>query len=302
MSRKTGDDKRKDAREYMRVYREHNPPPKEYSQKSNAKRKALLKSLPSKECKCGGTYKNYPQCKQKHLETYKHQAWYAEKNLIKLMVRAGEAKDRTSAKRQLDKRLKTRYAYTDKNKVIAYDQIGENINNIMKAGNDEEEVKPRRKTKETHHEKMIRIAAEQEDEEKDILAEMFPEDNVIIEAQKILPPTPPPSCSEEEEEETEQTESETETPSEGTVSECSDGDEIDDVRQQLERDKEKAIQRFNRFKNAEAVEKESEPNEAIDMSSYLEEASKPTTDGSEILRQLGILKKTKTGGDKYTYV
>ena len=71
---------------------------------------------------------------------------------------------------------------------------------------------------------------------------------------------------------------------------------------QLRIDKERAIKRFNRFKDAEAVEKESEPDKEIDMSSYLEEASKPTTDGSEILRQLGILKKTKTGGDKYTYV
>lgn len=298
MVRKTGDEKRKDAREYMATYREHNPPPRDYNIKGNEKRKKLLKSLASNECKCGGKYKNYPQCKQKHLESYKHQAWYAAKQLTALMVEAGEAKDEAGARRQLEKRFKTRCAFTDKNKVIAMDAIGENINNILRAKNHTEKAKPRRKTKETHHEAMIRIAAEAQDSES---SEEEPQ-NEIIEAKKSPPPTPCPSSSEAESEETEETETETEseseTPSEGTVSE----DEIDEMRQQLERDKEKAIQRLNRFKAVEVVEEVAPPPPNIDMGTYLEEASITATDGSDILKKLGILKHSKKGNASYHFI
>jgi hypothetical protein len=297
MVRKTADEKRKDAREYMATYREHNPQPRDYNIKGNEKRKKLLKSLPSIECKCGGKYKNYPQCKKKHLDSYKHQAWYAEKQLTALMVEAGEAKDEAEAKRQLEKRLNTRCAYTDKSKVIAMDDIGENINNIWRAKNHTEKAKPRRKTKETHHEAMIRIAAEAQDSES---SEEEPQ-NEIIEAEKSPPPTPCPSSSEAESE-SDETESETETPSEGTVSESSDDDEIDEVRQKLERDKEKAIQRFNRFKDAKVVEKVAAPPPNIDMSTYLEEASIIATDGSDILKKLGILTHNKKGNASYHFL
>jgi len=293
----------------MRIYREHNPPPREYSQRSNEKRKKLLKSLPIMECKCGGTYKNYAQCKQKHLETYKHQAWYAEKHLIKVMVRAGEAKDKTAAKRQLDKRLKTKCAWTDKRKVIALDEIGKNINNIMKAANHKDESKPRRKTKETHHEKMIRIAAEAQDSES---SEEEPQ-NEIIEAEKSPPPTPCPSSSEEESEseeiehtdedtDTQSTGEQTDTHSEKTESECSDDDRINEIKQQLNDDKEIALRRFNRFKDAKVAEKVSAPPPKIDMGEYLEEASITTDDGSDILKKLGLLTHNKKGNEKYHFL
>ena len=297
MVNKTADEKRKDAREYMVTYREHNPPPRDYNIKGNEKRKKLLKSLASNECKCGGKYKNYPQCKQKHLESYKHQAWYAAKQLTALMVEAGEATDEAGATRQLEKRFKTRCAFTDKNKVIAMDSIGENINNILRAKNHTEKVKPRRKTKETHHEKMIRMAAEAQDSE----SSEEEEQNEIIEAEKSPPPTPCPSCSEAESE-SDETDNKTETPSEGTVSESSDEDEIDETRQKLKIDKERAIKRFNRFKDAKVVEKESEPDKQIDMSSYLEEASIITTDGSDILEKLGLLTQNKKGIASYHFL
>ena len=307
MSGKSADDKRRDAKEYMRIYREKNPPNREYSQRSNEKRKKLLKSLPIMECKCGGTYKNYAQCKQKHLETYKHQAWYAEKHLIKVMVRSGEVKDKTAAKRQLDKRLKTKCAWTDKRKVIALDEIGQNINNIMKAANHKEETKPRRKSKETHHEKMIRMAAavrEEEEEEEDLLSECFPEENIIIEAKNSPPSTAPPSSSEEEESdgETEHTDEHTDTQSEKTESECSDDDRINEIKQQLKDDKEIALRRFNRFKDAKPADSYAPPPPKFDMCEYLEEASITTDDGSDILKKLGLLTHNKKGSEKYQFL
>jgi len=298
MVRKTADEKREDNRIYMKTYREHNPVSREYSIKSNEKRKAMLKALPSVECKCGGSYKKHPLNKQKHCDTYKHQAWFAEQQLLALMVKAGEAKDEAGARRQLERRFATRGAYTDKRKVVVMDELGENINGIMKAENHIEEEKPRPKKKETHHEKMIRMAAETQESSSD---EEY--QNEIIEAQKIIPPTPCPSSSEEESEESEETETETETESESDCSTLSeDQSKIYRTKEQLSRDKEMSIKRMNRFKDVEVVDEPFEPPPKIQMDEYLEEASKPNTDGSEILRRLGILTKTKAGNTKYTYV
>ncbi len=303
MVRKTADEKRKEAREYMATYREHNPPPRDYNIKGNEKRKKLLKSLPSIECKCGGKYKNYPQCKKKHLDSYKHQAWYAEQQLTALMVEAGEAKDEAEAKRQLEKRLNTRCAYTDKSKVIAMDDIGENINNIWRAKKHKEEAKPRRKTKETHHEKMIRIAAETQESSS---SEEEPQ-NVIIEAKNSPPPTPCPSSSEAESE-SDETETETETEEDSDCStqtesepESEESEESEESKQ-LNDDKELALRRFNRFKDAKVAEKVAPPPPKVDMCEYLEEASITTDDGSDILKKLGLLTHNKKGDAKYKFV
>ena len=310
MVRKTQDEKRKDAREYMATYREHNPTPRNYNVKGNEKRKKLLKSLPSIECKCGGKYKNFPQSKQKHLESYKHQVWYAEKQLTALMVSAGEAKDEATAKRQLEKRFNTRCAYTDKSKVIAMDDIGENINNIMKAKKHKKEATPRPKTKETHHEKMIRIAAEAQESESSDEEEPH---NEIIEAEKSPPPTPCPSNSEggSESEEIEHTDEDTDTQSENTESECSDDDELNEIHQHLNDEKEIALKRFNRFKEvappppsppASPPPPPPSPPKMVDMSDYLEEASKTDNDGSDILKKLGLLTEDRKGKTKYHFL
>jgi len=296
MARKTADEKREGNRIYMKTYREHNPVSKKYSIKSNQKRKEMLKALPSVECKCGGSYKKHPLNKQKHCDTYKHQAWFAEQQLIALMVKAGEANDEAGARRQLERRFDMRGAYTDKRKVVVMDELGENINGIMKAKNHTEEVKPRPKTKETHHERIIRIAAEAQDSES---SEEEPQ-NVIIEAKNSPPPTPCPSSSESDETETE-TETEedsdcsTQTESEPESEESEESEELND-------DKEIALRRFNRFKDAKVAEKVAPPPPNVDMCEYLEEASITTADGSDILKKLGLLTQNKKGNEKYHFL
>ena len=296
MARKTADEKREGNRIYMKTYREHNPVSKKYSIKSNQKRKEMLKALPSVECKCGGSYKKHPLNKQKHCDTYKHQAWFAEQQLIALMVKAGEENDEAGARRQLERRFDMRGAYTDKRKVVVMDELGENINGIMKAKNHTEEVKPRPKTKETHHERIIRIAAEAQDSES---SEEEPQ-NVIIEAKNSPPPTPCPSSSESDETETE-TETEedsdcsTQTESEPESEESEESEELND-------DKEIALRRFNRFKDAKVAEKVAPPPPNVDMCEYLEEASITTADGSDILKKLGLLTQNKKGNEKYHFL
>ena len=296
MARKTADEKREGNRIYMKTYREHNPVSKKYSIKSNQKRKEMLKALPSVECKCGGSYKKHPLNKQKHCDTYKHQAWFAEQQLIALMVKAGEENDEAGARRQLERRFDMRGAYTDKRKVVVMDELGENINGIMKAKNHTEEVKPRPKTKETHHERIIRIAAEAQDSES---SEEEPQ-NVIIEAKNSPPPTPCPSSSESDETETE-TETEedsdcsTQTESEPESEESEESEELND-------DKEIALRRFNRFKDAKVAEKVAPPPPNVDMCEYLEEASITTEDGSDILKKLGLLTENKKGVAKYHFL
>jgi len=139
MGRKTADEKRKDHRIYMREYRERNPPARDYNAKGNEKRKKMMKELPSVVCECGGSYKNHPLNKTKHCGSFKHQKWSAENQLLCLMVKVGDAVNEEKAKHLLEKRYKTRGAYTDKRKVVLMDEYGENINRILKAQNNDKE-------------------------------------------------------------------------------------------------------------------------------------------------------------------
>ena len=160
--------------------------------------------------------------------------------------------------------------------------------NVVKICKEQEKKTPPKPKRETHHERIIRIAAETRESSS---SEEEPQ-NEIIEAQKIIPPTPCPSSSEAESEETEETETETESESE----------EESEKSKQLKIDKERATKRFNRFKDAEAVEEVAPPPPNIDMSTYLEEASITATDGSDILKKLGILKHSKKGNASYHFI
>ena len=308
--------KREAQRRYAKTYREkHNPII------ANANDK--LRQVKSVPCGCGGNYKDIKQNRLRHCETAKHLAWDLKTNkIMPLFIEIGKSDTLEDADERIETLFEKKRAYTPSQQVLLLDKLeaqalkllgGKSVSldayntrsvepvkketktkleahheNVVKICKEQEKKTPPKPKRETHHERIIRIAAETQESSS---SEEEPQ-NEIIEAQKIIPPTPCPSSSEAESEETEETETETESESE----------EESEKSKQLKIDKERATKRFNRFKDAEAVEKESEPDKEIDMSSYLEEASKPTTDGSEILRQLGILKKTKTGGEKYTYV
>ena len=313
---KTAEEKKEAQRDYQRKYRE------KYDVKiQNANDK--VREIESVICGCGGNYKDIKQNRERHFETSRHCVWDEKINkVMPMFVEVGKTDTLEEADQRIESYFKKNRKFSAAHQIVVLDTFTRQIlnklggksvsldayntrsvepvkkptktkleahhENVVKICKEQEKKTPPKPKRETHHERIIRIAAETRESSS---SEEEPQ-NEIIEAQKIIPPTPCPSSSEAESEETEETETETESESE----------EESEESKQLKIDKERAIKRFNRFKDAKPVEKESEPDKEIDMSSYLEEASKPTTDGSEILRQLGILKKTKTGGEKYTYV
>ena len=317
---KTAEEKKEAQRGYVRKYRE------KYNVKiQNANDK--VREIESVICGCGGNYKDIKQNRERHFETSRHCVWDEKINkVMPMFIEVGKTDTLEEADQRIEAYFKKNRKFSAAQQIIVLDTFTRQIlnqlggksvsldayynrsvepvkkptktkleahhENVVKICKEQEKKTPPKPKRETHHERIIRIAAETQESSS---SEEEPQ-NEIIEAQKIIPPTPCPSSSEAESEETEETETETESESE------EESEEESEKSKQLRIDKERAIKRFNRFKDAEAVEKESEPDKEIDMSSYLEEASKPTTDGSEILRQLGILKKTKTGGEKYTYV
>ena len=313
---KTAEEKKEAQRDYQRKYRE------KYNVKiQNANDK--VREIESVICGCGGNYKDIKQNRERHFETSRHCVWDEKINkVMPMFVEVGKTDTLEEADQRIEAYFKKNRKFSAAHQIVVLDTFTRQIlnklggksvsldayntrsvepvkkptktkleahhENVVKICKEQEKKTPPKPKRETHHERIIRIAAETQESSS---SEEEPQ-NEIIEANKPMPPTPYPSRSEAESEESEETETETESESE----------EESDESKQLKIDKERAIKRFNRFKDAKSVEKESEPDKEIDMSSYLEEASKPTTDGSEILRQLGILKKTKTGGEKYTYV
>ena len=314
---KTVEERREAQRGYAKTYREKHSP-------IIANANDMMRQIKSVPCGCGGNYKDIKQNRDRHCETARHRAWDEKINkVMPMFVEMGKSDTLEEADEKIETLFQKKRAYTPSQQVAILDKLttgalnalgGNSVSldayhnrsvepvkkqtktkleahheKVVKICKEEEKKTPKR---ETHHERIIRIAAETQESSS---SEEEPQ-NEIIEANKPMPPTPYPSSSEAESEQTE-TESESDC---STQSE--DQSKIYRTKEELSRDKERAIKRMNRFKNAEAVEKESEPDKAIAMDEYLEEASKSNTDGSEILRQLGILKKTKKGGVKYTYV
>jgi len=156
--------------------------------------------------------------------------------------------------------------------------------------------KPTKTKREAHHERIIRIAAETQESSS---SEEEEPQNEIIEAKNSPPPTPCPSSSEAESEESDEPESESEqTQTDESEPESEESEESEE----LNDDKELALRRFNRFKDAKFAEKVAPPPPKVDMGEYLEEASITTADGSDILKKLGLLTQNKKGNEKYHFL
>jgi len=163
--------------------------------------------------------------------------------------------------------------------------------------------KPTKTKREAHHERIIRIAAETQESSS---SEEEQPQNVIIEAKNSPPPTPCPSSSEAESEESDEPESdgeqtETETETETDDSDCSDVSEtsVEDRNIAFSR---RYVASMKSKEVAEEVSAPPPPEEMVDMSEYLEEASKPNDDGSDILKKLGLLSEDKKGNAKYHFI
>ena len=319
---KTAEERREAQRGYAKTYREKHSP-------IIANANDMMRQIKSVPCGCGGNYKDIKQNRDRHCETARHRAWDEKINkVMPMFVEMGKSDTLEGADEKIETLFQKKRAYTPSQQVAILDKLttsalkalgGNSVSleayqnrsvepvkkqtktkleahheNVVKICKEQEKKTPKR---ETHHERIIRIAAETHESSS---SEEEPQ-NKIIEAQKIIPPTPCPSSSEAESEETEETETETESESDCST-QSEDQSKIYRTKEELSRDKERAIKRMNRFKSVEVVDEPFEPPKAIAMDEYLEEASKSNTDGSEILRKLGILTKTKKGGDKYVYV
>jgi len=297
---RTAEERREAQRRYAKTYREkHNPVIRNANDK--------LREIKSVPCGCGGSYKDIKQNRVRHCETAKHLAWDLKTNkIMPLFIEIGKSETLDDADERIENLFQKKRAYTASQQVTLLDkmeaqllkQLGGKSNTIdaYNARSVEPVKKPTKTKREAHHERIIRIAAETQESSS---SEEEEPQNEIIEAKNSPPPTPCPSSSEAESEESDEPESESEqTQTDESEPESEESEESEE----LNDDKELALRRFNRFKDAKFAEKVAPPPPKIDMCEYLEEASKSNEDGSDILKKLGLLTENKKGVAKYHFL
>jgi len=297
---RTAEERREAQRRYAKTYREkHNPVIRNANDK--------LREIKSVPCGCGGSYKDIKQNRVRHCETAKHLAWDLKTNkIMPLFIEIGKSETLDDADERIENLFQKKRAYTASQQVTLLDkmeaqllkQLGGKSNTIdaYNARSVEPVKKPTKTKREAHHERIIRIAAETQESSS---SEEEEPQNEIIEAKNSPPPTPCPSSSEAESEESDEPESESEqTQTDESEPESEESEESEE----LNDDKELALRRFNRFKDAKVAEKVAPPPPNVDMCEYLEEASITTADGSDILKKLGLLTQNKKGNEKYHFL
>jgi len=297
---RTAEERREAQRRYAKTYREkHNPVIRNANDK--------LREIKSVPCGCGGSYKDIKQNRVRHCETAKHLAWDLKTNkIMPLFIEIGKSETLDDADERIENLFQKKRAYTASQQVTLLNkfetqllkQLGGKSNTIdaYNARSVEPVKKPTKTKREAHHERIIRIAAETQESSS---SEEEEPQNEIIEAKNSPPPTPCPSSSEAESEESDEPESESEqTQTDESEPESEESEESEE----LNDDKELALRRFNRFKDAKFAEKVAPPPPKIDMCEYLEEASKSNEDGSDILKKLGLLTENKKGVAKYHFL
>ena len=297
---RTAEERREAQRRYAKTYREkHNPVIRNANDK--------LREIKSVPCGCGGSYKDIKQNRVRHCETAKHLAWDLKTNkIMPLFIEIGKSETLDDADERIENLFQKKRAYTASQQVTLLNkfetqllkQLGGKSNTIdaYNARSVEPVKKPTKTKREAHHERIIRIAAETQESSS---SEEEEPQNEIIEAKNSPPPTPCPSSSEAESEESDEPESESEqTQTDESEPESEESEESEE----LNDDKEIALRRFNRFKDAKVAEKVAPPPPNVDMCEYLEEASITTADGSDILKKLGLLTQNKKGNEKYHFL
>ena len=304
---RTAEERREAQRVYSKRYREkHNPVIRNANEK--------LREIKSVLCECGGNYKDTNQNRHRHCETAKHLAWDLKTNkIMPLFLEIGKSETLDDADERIETLFQKKRAHTASQQVTLLEKFEEQLLKQLGGKSDTidtynarsvEPVKKATKTKrEAHHERIIRIAAETQESSS---SEEEQPQNVIIEAKNSPPPTPCPSSSEAESEESDEPESdgeqtETETETETDDSDCSDVSEtsVEDRNIAFSR---RYVASMKSKEVAEEVSAPPPPEEMVDMSEYLEEASKPNDDGSDILKKLGLLSEDKKGNAKYHFI
>ena len=299
---RTAEERREAQRVYSKRYREkHNPVIRNANEK--------LREIKSVLCECGGNYKDTNQNRHRHCETAKHLAWDLKTNkIMPLFLEIGKSETLDDADERIETLFQKKRAHTASQQVTLLEKFEEQLLKQLGGKSDtidtynarsvEPVKKPTKTKREAHHERIIRIAAETQESSS---SEEEQPQNVIIEAKNSPPPTPCPSSSEAESDEPESDEqTETETETETDDSDCSETSEMS------VEDRNIAFSRryVASMKNKKVAEEVSPPPppEEIDMSEYLEEASKSDDDGSEILKKLGLLSNDKKGNAKYQFL
>ncbi len=244
---------RKEAQaSYMKRWREKNP----HASRNNNDKINKAKSI---QCGCGGSYKDISHLRTRHTRTAKHRCWEVKKDVMSLFIEAGKHLDMEESSTRIDAKCEKMGAYTNNDKMELYTKMREQLLKKQKVSEEsveesEEEEAPLR---ETHYQKVIRMSQEQEYQEPK---------NTIIKVKDTTPSTPCPSSSESEDERL-----------------------IYRSKEELERDRQNAINRFKRFKATEFAEEPPSPPPRVNMGGYLDDASIPPDDdpyGDKALEQI----------------
>jgi hypothetical protein len=199
-------------RDYMREYRSKAL----YNQKSNAKRCAKLKTIPSKECACGGKYKDDKAFYKRHTQSLKHKSWEKHQDVLSKMKDADIAKDENQANLILGRKMRTNLVTSDKTKIDFLLEYEEELLEMIKAMGEEQE--------------------ESEEEEQEESEEEEPK-NIIMEVRETESSTSCASTTEGESETTETSEEEsegedTEEPNETSTEEDETEEEEDETEEE----------------------------------------------------------------------
>lgn len=263
---------------YMKRWREKNP----HARHNNNDKINKAKSI---QCGCGGSYKDISHLRARHFATTKHRCWDAKEKIMPLYIEVGQHRDIEESSARIDAHCEKRGIYTTNDKLKRYEQMKADLQKKLQASEEsEEESEEEVPVRETHYQKIIRLSLEQEYQEPK---------NIIMKVNETTPPTPCPTSSEDESEASEETEEE----SEGGDTEETTSDESEDEtliyrsKDELERDRQNALNRLKSFQAVEFAEESPSPppKRSVNMGAYLEEASiTPDTDpyGDKALEEI----------------
>ena len=251
-TRMNAEERREANARYARAYRERNP---DYSSRNNRK----VVEAPSIQCECGGFYKDAKQTKRTHIQSIKHECWKEKQRIINMFIEAGQHSDKEESNTRIDALCCKKGYYTNKSKLILYGrmkaQLQKKLNRTeeeIKQESEEEEEKEEKKVVKrpfglSHAEKIIQLSTQQKEEQE---SDEEPK-NIIMEVSETDSSSSCASTTEEESgtSQTSEEESEgedTEEPNETSTDE--DGEEY------LQREKQRAKARFERYKAVPVAE------------------------------------------------
>lgn len=255
-TRMNAEERREANARYARAYRERNP---DYSSRNNRK----VVEAPSIQCECGGFYKDAKQTKRTHIQSIKHECWKEKQTIINMFIEAGQHSDKEESNTRIDALCIKKGYYTNKSKLILYSRMKAELQKKLnrteeeiKQESEEEEEKEEKKVVKrpfglSHAEKIIQLSRQQKEEESE---EEEPK-NVIMEVRETESSSSCASTTEGESETTETSEEESEGEDTEEPNETStDEEHSEEYKRYLQREKERAKARYERYKAVPVAE------------------------------------------------